>query len=85
MQNKAASKENAEKILAYWYDGLTDRHTGNSGPQEGAFMKKVYMGGEKVDNECKEFLECHTALLNGELEEWIDEPQSALAYCILAD
>ena len=85
MQNKAASKENAEKILAYWYDGLTDRHTGNSGPQEGAFMKKVYMGGEKVDNECKEFLECHTALLNGELEEWLDEPQSALAYIILAD
>jgi len=48
-------------------------------------MKRWYMGGEQVDNECRAFQEHIEKAKTGQYDHWAKEPYGRLALILLLD
>lgn len=70
----------AERLLLFWFGELTD------GFADAPHRARWFSGGEEFDKECRvEFSSLAAQAANGDLEHWLDEPRSRLAYILLCD
>jgi len=61
----------AQDVITFWK---------NAGPE------RWFRGGEAFDAQCRErFLELHMAASRGELSDWLESPEGALALILLLD
>jgi uncharacterized protein (DUF924 family) len=70
----------AERLLLFWFGALSD------GFADSTHRARWFSGGVEFDNSCRvEFSSLATQAANGDLEHWLDEPRSRLAYVLLCD
>ncbi len=75
--------ERAEAILDYWFEGFEDKDKADQSKNP---FRKWFMGGEAVDREiCDQFGDDLKKAIDGQYEDWTDDPESCLALIILLD